>query len=528
MSQEFATQLTFLSEDTRRLVGALVDRKGKVEEVIIGDAFRLYLPDVGRQRAGAGRLRGLRLIRSNLQGEPLGRDDLTDLSKLHLDAIVSVQVGPGGYPARFHWAHLVPENPGGALWQTANAHAAAELLPDFQTFISELEAELGRKRERTVETAGERAILIMPQLPGGRKLEAELGELRELARTAGLHLADVIVQRRPQADPRFVIGKGKLEDVVLQALQQDVELLVFGCDLAPRQMRAITDATDLRVIDRTQLILDIFAQHATSADGKLQVELAQLKYTLPRLIAKSTGMSRLTGGVGGRGPGETKLELNRRRANDRLRFLEDRLKQIAAQRIQQRSRRKNNDALPILSIVGYTNAGKSTLLNSLTRSDVLSEDKLFATLAPASRRLRFPEDREVVLTDTVGFIHDLPRDLVNAFKATLEELDDADLLLHVVDVSTTGFEERMRAVNKILDDLELSAKPQILVFNKCDLIDEEEAAALAAQHGAVAISALRRDSAHSLIEAIDRRLFFEAAARRPVAELAEDSALRSV
>ena len=489
-------------------MGVLVNRKGKVEHVIVGDVYRLYLPDIGRQRGGSGRFRGLRLIRAHLQGEPLTREDLTDLSKLKLDAIVSVEVGPAGYPGSIHWAHMVPDNPEGQLWHTYTVKAVSELNLSFEAFIAELEGEFSRKADTLVETGGEAAFLVMPDLSGRRAVEVEIAEMLELARTADLDIRDIVVQRRAEPDPRFVVGKGKLEDLVLQALQQDVGLLVFGVDLQPRQLRAITDATELRVVDRTQLILDIFASRASSAEGKLQVELALLKYTLPRLVAKNTGMSRLAGHIGGRGPGETKLEINRRRAHDRIRHIEERLEKVANQRAQRRSRRNRNE-IPILSIVGYTNAGKSTLLNSLTMSDVLSEDKLFATLAPATRRLRFPEEREVVLTDTVGFIQDLPQDLVNAFMATLEELADADLLLHIVDASTRGFEDRIKAVNKILDGLGLADKPQLLVFNKSDLLEPGEADSLAAQHHAIAISALERESARPLMEEIDRRIFFE-------------------
>jgi GTP-binding protein HflX len=330
----------------------------------------------------------------------------------------------------------------------------------------------------------------------------------ELARTAGVEIRDVIIQQRPQPDPSFVIGKGKLEQVVLRALQVDAGLLLFGCDLAPRQMRAITDATDLRVLDRTQLILDIFAQRATSRDGKLQVELAQLKYTLPRLGSLNTGMSRLTGGIGGRGPGETKLELNRRRANERIQKLQQDLKLLSSQRAQRRERRRDR-RVPVVAIVGYTNAGKSTLLNTLTQAEVLAEDKLFATLETTTRRLRFPAEREVVITDTVGFIHDLPKDLVAAFKATLEELAEADLLLHLVDASADGYLDRIKAVNRILAELDLEPKPQLLVFNKIDRMDPDLAAERAHEHNAMPISALDPQSTRALLERLDQRLFFD-------------------
>ena len=512
VTQDFATQLTFISAEINRLVGVLVNRRGRVEEVVVGDAFRLYLPDLGRQRAGSGRFRGLRLIRTHLQGDALTSEDRADLSKLRLDALVSVEVGAGGYPGSTHWGHLVPQNPEGRLWQTASVSAISQLEVDFEVFIAALEAEFQRKADRLVATQGDPALLVFAEVSGTRSTEQVVPEMLELCRTAGVVVLDVIVQRRPKADPKLVVGKGKLEEVVLRALQLDAELLIFGCDLAPRQMRAITDATDLRVVDRTQLILDIFAQRAKSRDGKLQVELAQLKYTLPRLVSKNTGMSRLTGGIGGRGPGETKLEINRRRARDRIQALTGMLKKLSSQRENRRSLRQGA-GVPVISIVGYTNAGKSTLLNSLTNAEVLSEDKLFATLETTSRRLRFPEDKEVVLTDTVGFIHDLPKDLVAAFKATLEELTESDMLIHLVDVSAEGHEDRVKSVNAILADLGLGEKPQIMVLNKLDLADPNVALAATREHGATAISALDPATIRPLVDELDRRIFFNARSR---------------
>jgi len=278
--------------------------------------------------------------------------------------------------------------------------------------------------------------------------------------------------------------------------------------LSPGQARAISDFTELKIIDRTMLILDIFAQHATSRDGNLQVELAQLKYTLPRLVEKNTMMSRLTGGIGGRGPGETKLEINRRRARERLVLLARAIEKVKKSR-QLRRKRRGNKGIPVVAIVGYTNAGKSTLLNSLTKGDAIVANKLFATLDPISRRLRFPREREVILTDTVGFIRDLPRDLVAAFRATLEELDDADLLVHVVDASDDDHEDQVAAVTKILTDLDLAEKPRLLVFNKSDRLNPDEARYRARNFGAVSTSALDRASFQPMLSAIERALWKE-------------------
>ncbi|HEY2903145.1 MAG TPA: GTPase HflX, partial [Polyangia bacterium] len=295
-------------------------------------------------------------------------------------------------------------------------------------------------------------------------------ELRELCRTAGVGVMGVIEQRRPDADPKYLIGRGKLEEVLIRAMQLDANVLIFDPDLTPGQAHAIADFTDIKVIDRTMLILDIFAQRAKSRDGKLQVELAQLRYRLPRLHEKNTMMSRLTGGIGGRGPGETKLEENRRRARERINRLEREIERFSAQRAGRRAERGRR-GLPIVAIVGYTNAGKSTLLNTLTASDVLAEDRLFATLDPTTRRLRFPREREIIIADTVGFIRDLPPDLAAAFRATLEELDEADLLLHVVDAADPDNEQQIAAVERILTDLGLAETPRLLVMNKIDRLE---------------------------------------------------------
>lgn len=519
INQEFATQLTFLSQEINRVVAVLVDRSGHVVEVMVGDNDRVYLPDIGRERAGSSRFRGIRLIRTSLAGKinksqvELTSDDLTDLTRLKLDLVMSIAVSGAGYPGSVACASLVPDNPEHKLWQITTAVNPASVELNFSHFIAELEGEFQKKTARVQETGDHAAMLVLASTPGSRSVAIELEEMNELCRTAGVSIVDTVVQNRPELHPRYAIGKGKLEELTLRALQLDAELIVFAQDLTPGQLRGITEMTDLKVLDRTQLILDIFAQRASSSDGKMQVELAQLKYNLPRLHSKNTGMSRLTGGIGGRGPGETKLEINRRRARDRIRMLEVQIENLGKQRGVRRARRIQNE-LPLVGIVGYTNAGKSTLLNTLTHSDVLSEDRLFATLQPTSRRLRFPDEREIIFTDTVGFIHDLPADLVAAFKATLEELDEADLLLHVVDVSDEDFEAKIESVNRILGEIGLSDKEQLLVFNKMDQLPEGEALAIARQFGATAISALDASSTRPLVEHLEHRLFRRARAAR--------------
>jgi GTP-binding protein HflX len=327
----------------------------------------------------------------------------------------------------------------------------------------------------------------------------------ELVAAAGVEVAGTLRQKRFQVHPKTVVGQGKLKEIVFESMRKRADVAIFDIDLKPAQARAFEDATGLKAIDRTQLILDIFAQRAKSRDGKLQVELAQLKYSLPRLTDKDAGLSRLTGGIGGRGPGETVMEVGRRRLRDRIRALERQIEQLSKQR-DVRRRRRREEAIPILSIIGYTNAGKSTLLNALTRSEVEAADRLFMTLDPTSRRLRFPREGDVVITDTVGFISELPRDLLTAFRATLEELADADLLLHVIDAADERLEQKKEAVESLLEELELAQIPRLVVLNKADLLPEGQADHLADAHGGVAVSATRREGLKQVIAAAEQAL----------------------
>jgi GTPase len=519
VSTELARHLCEVSLETNRQIGVLLDRKGDVHSVIVGDARKLELPDVGRARAGESRLRGLRLVHTHLNGEPLSRDDHTDLALLRLDLVAALEVLEDGLPGRVHYAHLLPENPQGAMWKDEEAQGVHDLAYDALDGALALEEEFARARAVRRTGGAERAILVGF---GGKSrsralAEASLEELRELARTAGVEVLEATLQLRRDPDPRYLIGKGKLEDIVLRSMQRMATMIVFDAELSPSQARHIAEATSLKIIDRTQLILDIFAQRAQSADGKLQVELAQLEYLYPRLVGRDDSLSRLAGGIGGRGPGETKLEIDRRRVRDRITALERRIEALGADRHLRRKQR-NERGLPVLSIVGYTNAGKSTLLNALTDSKVLVEDKLFATLDPTSRRLRFPRDREVIVTDTVGFIRDLPPDLVNAFRATLEELQDADLLLHVVDASDPRHDEQIEAVEKILADLGLSSKRRLVVLNKIDRLAPGEGAGAAHRRDALAVSAATRQGLPALLHACDRVLWDDR--RVPFAEVA--------
>jgi GTP-binding protein HflX len=516
VSPELARHLTEVSRETNRQVGVLLTRKGEVEYVIVGNAHQLELPDIGRARAGQVRLRGLRLVHTHLKSEALTKDDLTDLALLRLDLVAAVGVEADGLPGVLHWAHLLPENGEGAFWRTETLASVHDAQPDLLSTLNALEAELSRSAQARKVDGRERALLVAVCLDGKRaKAEASLIELAELAHTAGVEVLEQVLQVRREPDPRYLIGRGKLQDLNLRSMQRAADVLVFDKDLSPSQSRHIAEETALKVLDRTQLILDIFAQRAQSADGKLQVELAQLKYLLPRLAQSDDSLSRLMGGgVGGRGPGETKLEIDRRRVRDRITMLEKKIDALSRGRETRRAQRNRRD-LPVISIVGYTNAGKSTLLNALTQSEVLVEDKLFATLDPTSRRLRFPEEHEVIITDTVGFIRDLPKDLVNAFRATLEELEDASLLLHVIDASDPARDAQVEAVEGILDSLELLSRPRLLVWNKADRMPPEEMAALMRTRGGVAISAARREGLESLLEKASRTLFAESGGDQP-------------
>jgi GTP-binding protein HflX len=494
-SAELAAYLCGISREIERQVGILVGRRGEIEHVFVGDASRINLPEIGRIRAGRGRFRGLRLVHTHLRNEPLTRDDLVDLALLRLDLVAAIGVWPDGRPADLHVAHLLPPVEGGPPWRVLPSEPFFRSTLDPAALIDALEEEFDREAPAVVATdKRDRALLVVvdirrppragsgaPRLPAGAassaNAEGRVNELRELCRTAGVRVMGVLEQRRPEADPKYLIGRGKLEEVLIRAMQLDANVLIFDPDLTPVQAHAIADFTDLRVIDRTMLILDIFAQRAKSRDGKLQVELAQLRYRLPRLHEKNTMMSRLTGGIGGRGPGETKLEENRRRARERIHRLEKEIDRFGEQRAGRRKARVRR-GLPVVAIVGYTNAGKSTLLNTLTRSEVLAEDRLFATLDPTTRRLRLPREREIIIADTVGFIRDLPRDLARAFRATLEELDEADLLLHVVDAADPANDQQIAAVEAILSDLGLAETRRILVMNKVDLLPDDERARL--------------------------------------------------
>jgi GTP-binding protein HflX len=530
-----------------RRVGVLVDRAGRIEAVAIGDARRVDVPRQPSAPSGRDRFCTLRWIATKEGDEPLSATDLSPLALHRLDALAIVAVEHDGAPGPVRVAHLLPAEererkptktapvplppgivvPRGLAPQTAVRQREIEdvvadgeryrLFPprpaslvddDFLDLIGALEAEFERTRKRT-KVAGKAGRAILVHVTTGSRLAAEesMDELEELAASSGLGVVDRIVQRRQQFDPRTLMGAGRLEDLIILASRLQADYIVVDQNLTPAQARAIAESTAIKVIDRSQLILDIFARRARTHEGKIQVELAQLKYLLSRLMSRGdSGLSRLEGGIGGRGPGEQKLEVDRRRVRDRIKALEKMLHGERTRREQRRARRSERD-VPVVSIVGYTNAGKSTLLNVLTKSEVFVEQRMFATLDPSSRRLRLPREREIVINDTVGFIRDLPKDLLAAFRATLEEIADSDLLVHLVDMAHPRHEAQIKAVEAILEELGDSDIPRLLVFNKSDLVGPERRGEILAAHkGAMAIAAAKREGLPELLRALDEGL----------------------
>jgi GTPase len=548
-----------------RQLGVLIERDGDVAHVILGTSSRLYLPDLGRYRLEGGRLRRLRLVvflppgqyalrrferqlylpagkrreklLSGLKSQPpvseereagvltarhtvlspeVPADLLTDLEKLRLDCVFVVAISENGAQQGVSLAYLEPgSQPGSKLERFTvyssqgiglqNARDIFDLPLDFGTFVHDLENRFRSAHVEGFDTSKDHAVLVGAYTGSLAEAQSSMEELKELARTAEIQALDCVMQRRREVDPKTLIGKGKIEQLVLHCLDLDADLLVFDRELTPGQLRSISNLTELRVIDRSMLILDIFAQRAKSSEGRLQVELAQLKYSLPRLTEKDTGLSRLTGGIGGRGPGETKLEISRRRVRDRIAELEKKIETLAKQRGLRRERRQSR-GVPVIAIVGYTNSGKSTLLNALTKKEVLAESKLFATLDPASKRMRFPNDKEVIFVDTVGFIRELPKELVNAFRATLEEVGEANLLIHLVDAANPERKKQVEVVNNTLSSLGFEHTPRLLVLNKCDQLSELEVKMLVNTLGGLPISALTRWRFDALIQTLQEEL----------------------
>ncbi len=509
ITPEAARALSEASAEIGRQVGLIVDRSGSVRNVLIGTNKDILIPDLSEHRLGSRRLRGVRFIHTHLKDQPLNQEDLTDLALLRLDMIAALFARPDGLPGNISIAHLVPPNPEEKLYEVLPPQSVHAVDLDVAEFIADIERQMERAQAAREVAEKDRAILVSVSKKSRDEQEESIEELKELARSDGITVLDAVIQRPHDINPKYLLGEGKLKEMIIRSQQLGADLIVFNQDLTPAQVKAIGDITEMRVIDRTQLILDIFARRAHSGDGKVQVELAQLKYRLPRLSERSTALSRLTGGIGGRGPGETRLEIDMRRARDRLRRLEQQLKGLGRAR-QQRRERRIQSAVPIVSIAGYTNAGKSTLFNNLTRSGVKAEDLLFATLDTSTRRLRFPREREVVITDTVGFIRDLPKDLLGAFRATLDEMQDADLILHVVDIGNPRFEQQMQSVDTLFTELGLDQIPKLVVFNKVDLVSPLWAKVIATRFNGVACSAINSATFGPLLQEIEKRVWEEA------------------
>jgi len=494
-----------ISREIMRQVGIVINRRGVIEYVIVGDRGGIHLPPLSTERVGRARFRGVRFIHTHLNGELLSKEDLTDLALLQLDLVAAITRQEGEGNDVIHIAHLVPENVKGRAWAFIEPMAVENLAQDFIEFITELENEFVRARGRlyVVDSTHEQCVLVCVAHPRIRKnMDDQIPELKDLCYSAGLTVLDTIVQRPKELHPKYLIGKGKMEEIIMRSQQLGAGVLVFDEELSPGQIKNISTMTDLKVIDRNQLILDIFARRATTNEAKIQVELAQLRYILPRLAEKHTAFSRLTGGIGGRGPGETKLEVDRRRIRDKISFLERRLEEVRAVRDKKRERRRVSN-LPIVSIVGYTNSGKSTLLNLLTKSRVEVEDKPFSTLNPTTRLIKYPERKEIIITDTVGFIRNLPQVLFQAFIATLEELNDAHLLIHLIDISAPDFEEKIEAVERILSKLSLQDRKRLMVFNKIDKIERRIIGPIKDRYNACAISCVKKEGIEELVSRIE-------------------------
>jgi len=530
LTHDLAKEMSEASHALHRRIGVLIDRAGRVERVAIGDARKVDVPRQPSAPSGRDRFCTLRWVATRLEDEALSSGDLAPLALHRLDAMAIVAVEHEGGPGPVRVAHLLPADErdrgdgdprarassrkiedvvaDGERYRLFPPRPASLVDDDFLELIKALEEEFERTRKRT-KVSGKSGRAILAHVTTGSRLAAEesIDELEELATSDGLGVVDRIVQRRQKFDARTLMGAGRLEDLIVRASRLQADYIVVDQDLTPAQARAIAESTAIKVIDRSQLILDIFSRRARTHEGKIQVELAQLKYLLPRLMSRGdSGLSRLEGGIGGRGPGEQKLEVDRRRVRDRIKSLEKMLGAERTRREQRRARRRERD-VPVVSLVGYTNAGKSTLLNVLTKSEVFVEHRMFATLDPSSRRLRLPRDREIVVNDTVGFIRDLPKDLLAAFRATLEEIEDSDLLVHLVDASHVRHDAQIAAVEAILRDLGNDDIPRLLVFNKTDLLDPERVSDVLASHpGAIAIAAARREGLATLLGEIDRAL----------------------
>lgn len=489
---EFAQRIAAISSEISQPVCTYVNRRGQVIRVGVGTLRQTQIPLLELPRYGAERLCGIRCIATQLKQDPPGESMLTVMALQRLDAFVALTLTGGGFERRgggatgyvksVYLAHLVPHPE--ANW-TISPPLSLDVVAeqDFLALVEGLEEEFRREYvAQQVDRDHDQVLIVGLQTDhqSPQTFETGLQELARLVETAGGEVLQTMTQKRPRPHPQTVVGEGKVQEITLAAQTIGASLIVFDRDLSPAQIRNLETQIGLRIVDRTEVILDIFAQRAQSGAGKLQVELAQLEYMLPRLAGRGQAMSRLGGGIGTRGPGETKLETERRAIQRRITRLQQEVNQLQAHRARLRQRRQHEE-VPSSAVVGYTNAGKSTLLNALTNAEVYTADQLFATLDPTTRRLTVTdsdthESKQILLTDTVGFIHELPPSLMDAFRATLEEVTEADALLHVVDLSHPAWQSQIRSVMQILSEMPITPGPALLAFNKIDQVDAERLA----------------------------------------------------
>lgn len=514
VSQELAVKLADITEYINREISVYITRSGQIIEIAVGDNATVELPSFSGRR-GAGRLSGIRCIHTHPGGNPyLSGVDISALKNNKYDAMVAIGVlSPDFTKSELTFGLITGidsnENYTAECYGPYSIEDAENI--NFVNTVSTIERILDKQTgTASLQVMSERAILI--GMEWGRNdslwtVDDSLEELKQLADTAGATVIKKFIQKRPKPDPAFFIGRGKVQELALYAQQENIDLCIFDDELSPAQQRNIESVMGIRILDRTALILDIFAQRARTNEGKLQVELAQLQYTLPRIMGKGLMLSRLGGGIGTRGPGETKLEVDRRRIRDRIAFIKDQIEKVKAVRSLHRSKRKKNNVFEV-SLVGYTNAGKSTLLNTLTNSDIYAKDQLFATLDPTTRQLALPNKQEIIITDTVGFIQRLPHQLIAAFRSTLEVVTEADLLVHVIDVSHELYKEQAAAVHEVLKEIGAETKPVITVYNKIDKLppDSKLADRLAQEEDTVCISAAKKLNLETLQQMIESHL----------------------
>ena len=512
--QELAVKLADITEYINREISVYITRSGQIIEIAVGDNATVELPSFSGRR-GAGRLSGIRCIHTHPGGNPyLSGVDISALKNNKYDAMVAIGVVSPDFTKSELTFGLITgidsnENYTAECYGPYSIEDAENI--NFVNTVSTIERILDKQTgTASLQVMSERAILI--GMEWGRNdslwtVDDSLEELKQLADTAGATVIKKFIQKRPKPDPAFFIGRGKVQELALYAQQENIDLCIFDDELSPAQQRNIESVMGIRILDRTALILDIFAQRARTNEGKLQVELAQLQYTLPRIMGKGLMLSRLGGGIGTRGPGETKLEVDRRRIRDRIAFIKDQIEKVKAVRSLHRSKRKKNNVFEV-SLVGYTNAGKSTLLNTLTNSDIYAKDQLFATLDPTTRQLTLPNKQEIIITDTVGFIQGLPHQLIAAFRSTLEVVTEADLLVHVIDVSHELYKEQAAAVHEVLKEIGAETKPVITVYNKIDKLppDSKLADRLALEEDTVCISAAKKLNLETLQQMIESHL----------------------